>query len=52
MTRKILNPTPGVSQKIGFYLAGMEEVREHSAKPLRGCPTNTSDVGQSQMATR
>ena len=36
MTRKILNPAPGVSQEIGFYLAGMEEVREQLREAVAG----------------
>ena len=36
MTRKILNPAPGVSREIGFYLAGMEEVREQLHEAVEG----------------
>jgi uncharacterized damage-inducible protein DinB len=36
MTRKILNPAPGVSREIGFYLAGMEEVREQLREAVEG----------------
>jgi len=36
MTRKILNPAPGVSQEIGFYLGGMEEVREQLSEAVAG----------------
>lgn len=36
MTRKILNPAPGVSHEIGFYLGGMEEVREQLREAVEG----------------
>ena len=40
MTRKILNPAPGVSREIGFYLAGMEEVREQLHEAVEGMSDN------------
>jgi len=40
MSRNDLNPVPGVTPEIGFYLAGMEEVRQQ----LRQVMANVPDV--------
>ena len=36
MPRKTLNPIPGFSNEIGFYLSGMEEVREQLREAVEG----------------
>lgn len=36
MSRKTLNPAVGVSQQIGFYLGGMEEVRQQLREAVEG----------------
>ena len=39
MPTHVLNPAPGVSRGIGFYLAGLEEVREQLRKTISGMTT-------------
>jgi uncharacterized damage-inducible protein DinB len=36
MSRKVLTPHPGLSTGIGYYLSGMEEVREQLRQAVKG----------------
>jgi hypothetical protein len=36
MSRKTLNSIPGFSTEIGFYLSGMEEVRDQLREAVEG----------------
>jgi|ERR1700754_625190 len=38
MKRHVLNPHPGLSTGIGYYLSGMEEVRAQLVKIVKGVP--------------
>jgi uncharacterized damage-inducible protein DinB len=38
MQRRVLTPHPGLSTGIGYYLSGMEEVREQLTRAVKGIP--------------
>jgi len=38
MERRVLTPHPGLSTGIGYYLSGMEEVREQVVEAVKGIP--------------
>ena len=44
MQRRVLQPAMGVSREIGFYLAGMDEVREQLRAAVKGI--STGDIGR------
>jgi HEPN domain-containing protein len=43
-TRQVLNPAVGMAREIGFYLAGMDEVREQLREAVRGI--SNADIGR------
>src|SRR5437867_611503 len=44
MRRRMINPAPGVSPAIGFYLSGLEEVREQLRRAVTGI--SVEQIGQ------